>query len=71
MDLQESFDSLVKKLENKGYSADYAKGVAGKVAKEKGKMPYQQKESEDEEEMEGMDCPYAKLGRMVERALKK
>lgn len=66
MDIQESFDTLVKKLEDKGYSADYAKGVAGKVAKEKGDMPYQKKESR-----EGEDCPYVKLGRMVEMALKR
>lgn len=38
MNTEESFDSLVAELMRKGYSKEYATKIAGKVAKEKGKI---------------------------------
>lgn len=64
VDMKESFDTLVSKLEKQGKSEHYAKAIAGKVAKEKGDMPYQKKEASESE-----DCPYAKLGKLTERVL--
>lgn len=61
MNLKETFDSLVSKLEDQGKSAHYAKAIAGKVAKEKGDIPGEKRES--------ADCPYTKLGKLTEQVL--
>lgn len=47
-----SFDSLVEKLEKKGYSEHYAEAVAGKVAKEKGLIGKKANAPETEEHAE-------------------
>lgn len=50
------FDDLVKKLEDKGYSKEYAAKVAGKVAKEKGDCAFGAKDKKaKDEEMEAED----------------
>ena len=48
----DDFDGLVSKLEDKGYSKEYAAKVAGKVAAEKGKTGGDSKKAKDAEEDE-------------------
>ena len=48
----DSFDDLVGKLEDKGYSKEYATKVAGKVANEKGDSKAKDKKAKDAEEEE-------------------
>lgn len=59
---EDDFDGLVQKLEDKGYSKEYATKIAGKVAKEKGDA------APDEEETKAMDRRFKESVKQAEDA---
>lgn len=61
MGAEDDFDGLVKKLEEKGYSHEYATKIAGKVAKEKGDDA-----APDEEGKKAMDKQIETAARQAE-----